>query len=156
MRFFSDFFPSIDNRTGGLSGAVPPVAACRVVLAFILCTSLSASGATASCPRPLAGATVEDPPELRSVNGTLEVTLHVKYQQTMLGEGPPRYCYVTDEGLESPTLRVAPGDQLIIHLHNDLPAWSNAGGSPSPEHAAPNDDCAGMAMDPSFTNLHFH
>jgi FtsP/CotA-like multicopper oxidase with cupredoxin domain len=104
----------------------------------------------------LAGATIENPPELRSTNGTLKVTLHVKYQQTMLGEGPPRYCYVTDEGVESPTLRVRPGDKLIIHLHNDLPAWSGAGGPASPSHATHHDDCAGMNMDPSFTNLHFH
>jgi FtsP/CotA-like multicopper oxidase with cupredoxin domain len=74
----------------------------------------------------------------------------------MLGEGPPRYCYVTDDGIESPTLRVIPGDKLIIHLHNDLPAWSDAGGSASPSHVEHNNDCAGMAMDPSFTNLHFH
>jgi FtsP/CotA-like multicopper oxidase with cupredoxin domain len=85
----------------------------------------------------------------------LEVSLHVKYQQTVVGEGPPRYCYVTDDGVESPTLRVFPGDKLIIHLHNDLPSWNESGGPASP-NGTQNNDCAAMALDPSFTNLHFH
>jgi len=110
----------------------------------------------AVCPRPIAGATVEDPAELRSRNGVLELGLHVRYQQTLVSEGPPRYCYVTDDGLESPTLRVHPGDRLIIHLHNDLPEWH---GYRAPQHEVqgmPNDDCNGTSMDPSVTNLHFH
>ena len=74
----------------------------------------------------------KDPPELRSQNGVLEVTLHFRYQVDAAGQGPPRYCYVTDEGMKSPTLRVHPGDQLIIHLHNDLP-----GGAAVPRPAMP-------------------
>ena len=31
-----------------------------------------------------------------------------------------RYCYLTDEGLHAPTLRVRPGDELIITLRNAL------------------------------------
>src|SRR5215831_18294501 len=34
------------------------------------------------CPRPVAGAEVENPPELRSKNGVLELRLHLRYQQT--------------------------------------------------------------------------
>ncbi len=110
----------------------------------------------AVCPRPIAGATVENPPELRSQNGVLEIGLHLRYQQTLASEGPPRYCYLTDDGLESPTLRVRPGDRLIIHLHNDLPEWH---GYRPPRHKMddmPKDDCSATSMDPSITNLHFH
>ncbi len=98
---------------------------------------------------------VENPPELRSQNGVLEIGLHLRYQQTLPSEGPPRYCYITDDGLESPTLRVHPGDRLIIHLHNDLPEWHGY----RPLHKMddmPKDDCAATSMDPSVTNLHFH
>ncbi len=115
-----------------------------------------AFAANAACPRPLAGATVENPPELRSQNGMLELSLHVRYQQTMVAEGPPRYCYVTDDGLESPTLRVHPGDRLIIHLHNDLPEWRDYRALQHEMPGAPNDDCNATSMDPSVTNLHFH
>src|SRR5262249_8343218 len=107
------------------------------------------------CPRPVAGAEVENPPELRSKNGVLELRLHLRYQQTIIGEGPPRYCYITDDGWESQTLRVHQGDRLIIHLRNELPKWQ---GYQPPVHHMPTDDpdCAPISMDPSVTNLHFH
>ncbi len=96
---------------------------------------------------------MQSPPELRSHNGVLEVSLHFKYQVTFAGQGPPRYCYVTDDGLESPTLRLHPGDRLIIHFHNDLaPAGP---GLPADQGTVMN-DCAAMAMTASMTNLHFH
>lgn len=116
---------------------------------------------SSACPRPLAGSVVAEPPERRSQNGVLEVTLHFKYQMTLLGEGPPRYCYITEGGLESPTLRVRPGDQLIIHFQNDPPPntatspgmqmpSSRAGGQ------ATEGDCSGGPMSAFVTNLHFH
>ncbi len=94
-------------------------------LMFLLWATLGFVGNSSAeqiCPRAALGSTVENPPELRSRNGVLEVTLHFRYQATAVGQGPPRYCYITDDGVESPTLRVHPGDQLILHLHNDLPA----------------------------------
>jgi len=129
-----------------------------LLLAILLAISCANAQNTApACPRPQAGATVENPPEVRSQNGVLEVSLHLRYQQTMVSEGPPRYCYVTDDGAESPTLRVRPGDRLIIHLHNDLPEWQ---GYRAPHHdTAPvshDADCDATSMDPSVTNLHFH
>ena len=143
--------------------SMPGVAGCGILiaawwlLAVLLATACAAQESRPLCPRPVAGATVENPPELRSRNGVLELGLHLRYQQTMASEGPPRYCYVTDDGLESPTLRVHPGDRLIIHLHNDLPEWH---GYRAPAHqmeAMPRDpDCNATSMDPSVTNLHFH
>ena len=130
----------------------------NAMLLAALFTFSSAAYAQANmvCPRPAAGAKVENPPEVRSQRGVLEVSLHLRYQLTLASEGPPRYCYVTDEGLESPTLRVHPGDQLIIHLHNDLPEWHGYHPAPHNMDDMPNDDCAGTSMDPSVTNLHFH
>jgi FtsP/CotA-like multicopper oxidase with cupredoxin domain len=116
-----------------------------------------------ACPRSAAGSTLQNPPELRSQNGVLEVSFHFRYQATTVGQGPPRYCYITDTGMESPTLRVHPGDQLIIHFHNDLPAaqmqpmkapmtMPPAAARQSSEQT----DCKAEAMDAAITNLHFH
>ena len=117
--------------------------------------SMHGQSSMAACPRPAAGSKMSAPPELWSHAGVLEFGLHIKYQQTVTGEGPPRYCYVTDDGLQSPTLHLFPGDQLIIHFHNDLPAW-NATPMPKPHVPSQDADCTMTRMDPSFTNLHFH
>src|SRR5579862_6512823 len=109
-----------------------------------------------ACPRPKSGETITNPPELRSSNGLLEVTLHLRYQQTMVVDGPPRYCYVTDDGQESPTLRVFPGDRLVIHLHNDLPEWTGYRPPRQNMQMTAHDDCDGGVMDSGVTNLHFH
>jgi FtsP/CotA-like multicopper oxidase with cupredoxin domain len=109
------------------------------------------------CPRPVAGGTVTAPPELKSHNGLLEVSLHFRYEAPPPSQGPPRYCYVTDDGLESPTLRVFPGDELIIHLHNDLsPGLSGPAMRHSAESMTEEADCNAAVMDSSVTNLHFH
>jgi FtsP/CotA-like multicopper oxidase with cupredoxin domain len=124
--------------------------------ALLAFSCLAYAESNATCPRLAAGAMVESPPELRSQNGLLEVALHLRYQQTLVNEGPPRYCYITDAGLESPTLRLHPGDHLIIHLHNDLPAWHGYRPAPHKTDDMPEDDCVATSMDPSVTNLHFH
>jgi len=114
------------------------------------------------CPRYAPGSIVQQPPELKSSNGVLEVTF--KFQTVVDANGINRFCFVTDGGAESPTLRVKPGDKLTIHFQNQL----SGGGPPSF-----NDSMAGEPMDPSFkdntginpchgvmnpnvTNLHFH
>ena len=142
------------RHSSQLSGGLFHVAS-WLLLVLLASTGAHAQASKAVCPRPAAGAIATDPPELRSQNGKLEVSLHLHYQQTLVSEGPPRYCFVTDNSLESPTLRVRPGDLLILHLYNDLPEWR---GYRPPQHEmqAPHDDCVPTSMDPSVTNLHFH
>ena len=135
-----------------------------LLLTFVSCFLFApfafASGppAAQTCPRPDVGSHVQNPPELRSQNGVLEVTLHFRYQATLAGQGPPRYCYATDDGLESPTLRLYPGDQLILHLHNDLPAsiLSQSHLPLTPAQRAEQTGCDASVMDGAMTNLHFH
>ncbi len=131
-----------------------------IVLWLLLMSSLFAFArdSVESCPRPLLGSAVQNPAELRSENGVLEVTLHFKYQATLSGQGPPRYCYVTDSGAESPTLRLHPGDRLILHLHNDLPAaiLSQAQMPQMPAQRTEQTGCNATMMDGAMTNLHFH
>jgi len=122
------------------------------------------------CARFSTGSVVSAPSELKSQNGVLEVTM--QFLATTDSQGLLRYCYVTSTGLEAPTLRVNPGDQLIIHFQNNLPANL----APAPENMAgmnmtlsANDKATAKAtpatstssacngaMSAAATNIHFH
>ena len=70
------------------------------------------------CPRPAVGAVVEQPEDLRSKDGVLRVELVVRSHRE--ADGTMRFCYVLGDGRQSPTLRVAPGDLLVLSLKNEL------------------------------------
>ncbi|KWV46263.1 copper oxidase [Bradyrhizobium macuxiense] len=114
------------------------------------------------CARPEPGSAVAEPTELRSRDGVLETDLSVHDEK--LPDGTSRYCYLTSDGKPSPTLRVKPGDQLVIHFKNDLvdldaatPAIDRAlAGAPICTAKKPVDPCESGAMTPVSTNLHFH
>jgi hypothetical protein len=72
------------------------------------------------CVRSRAGSVVEQPPALSSSNGVLNVRF--SYQQTTDSVGRLLHCFMTEEGLESPTLPVKPGDTLNITVTNNTPA----------------------------------
>jgi FtsP/CotA-like multicopper oxidase with cupredoxin domain len=77
-------------------------------------------------------------------------------QKIVGANGEVRYCYIDGNGDESPTLRVKPGDQIVLKLKNDLPAISTSGNM---AHAAGPLCSSGPmpgAMNASSTNLHFH
>jgi FtsP/CotA-like multicopper oxidase with cupredoxin domain len=116
------------------------------------------------CARFATGSNVSAPPELKSQNGVLEVTM--QFLTVVDSQGLTRYCYVTNTGLEAPTLRVNPGDQLIIHFTNLLPAPSSSSSSDNmagmkmtlssgDATASTNPACNGT-MSASATNIHFH
>ncbi len=147
-----------------------PVTMVRLLSLFAVALTLAAAGraqaqstdpADAICPRFAPGSVLPAPADLHSQNGVLELTL--LFKSTVDRAGLTRYCYVTDTGLESPTLHVNPGDELVIHFQNALPAGAAATSPAMPRmmhgHQAsdgPNNDCAGGAMGPATTNLHFH
>src|SRR6202012_2017622 len=122
-----------------------------------LAPSTGSDAADQVCARFAAGSIVSAPPELKSQNGVLEVTM--KFLTVTDSQGLVRYCYVTDTGLQAPTLRVNPGDQLIIHFQNDLPISANnmAGMkmSLSPKVTSSSTACNGT-MSATATNIHFH
>jgi FtsP/CotA-like multicopper oxidase with cupredoxin domain len=102
---------------------------------------------------------VEDPADVRSRNGVLEVTLTARNSRQ--ADGTTRYCYTDAEGRESPNLRVSPGDKVIIHLQNALTDEGTANhAAPQMHHHADakdaNDACTSGIMSPVSTNLHFH
>src|SRR5258705_238325 len=72
------------------------------------------------CPRLTAGSVVRQPPALFSSNGVLNVRF--SYQQTTDSVGRLLHCFMTDTGIEEPTLHVKPGDTLNIAVTNNTPA----------------------------------
>ena len=104
------------------------------------------------CPRPSPGAAVTPPADLRSSNGLLRVDFALR--TVVDGYGLTLYCYVTSDGAQSPTLRVHPGDEIVLNLKNELPA---ANGGPVHDHAHHQaNPCGRGVVTASSTNLHFH
>jgi FtsP/CotA-like multicopper oxidase with cupredoxin domain len=108
---------------------------------------------------------------LRSSHGVLNVELAVRDHRE--SDGTMRYCYVLPDGSQSPTLRLHPGDLLILKLRNELkgaPPQAKAGltgqaqgsqasvaNTPELHSATPSPDpCTSGMMSPTSTNLHFH
>jgi FtsP/CotA-like multicopper oxidase with cupredoxin domain len=119
----------------------------------------SATVAQHSCPRPQPGSTVEEPADVRSRSGVLEVTLTARNSRQ--ADGTARYCYTDAEGRESPNLRVSPGDEVVIHLKNALTDQGPASDAPPQMHhhadvENANRPCTSGIMGPLSTNLHFH
>ncbi len=139
-------------------------------LGFVCLVWFSAPGlaraqeAAAACPRPAPGSVVPEPAELRSREGVLRVDLTIR--NVPGPKGGNRYCYLLPDGAQSPTLRVHPGDLLILRLKDaltdDTPPASAAPAPPvhaahlPAAAAAAGDPCTSGAMTPTATNLHFH
>lgn len=116
---------------------------------FSKLTSPATASTTAAdrvCARYKAGSTVSNPPVLESQNGALEVT--IGFYAVTDSQGLVRYCYVTNNGIEAPTLVVDPSDnltgtgqvQLTVNTTpadpassklNHRPGWLAAGGGAS-------------------------
>jgi FtsP/CotA-like multicopper oxidase with cupredoxin domain len=134
-----------------------------VTLSSISCSSLRAQQLPENpCPRPAVGSQVPEPEDLRSQNGVLQVDLTVHNYVT--SSGTTLYCYSYGNGVQSPNLRLKPGDLLILNLKNALsdPAPSVAqSGSAHLAHSKNTsnprpDPCLSGAMTSTATNLHFH
>ena len=111
------------------------------------------------CTRPQAGSVVSQPADLRSKNGVLKVNLAI--HDFTEADGSTRYCYIDENGDESPTLRANPGDLVIIHLKNDLTNLHPGADTTyhPPMHMGIQQDkkrCTDGGMTPTSTNLHFH
>jgi FtsP/CotA-like multicopper oxidase with cupredoxin domain len=113
------------------------------------------SKADNGCFRGAPGSVVPEPADLRSHDGQLKVELRLR--SSVDSQGQARYCYVDQDGNQSPTLRVKPGDRVTLRLHNELPASAQMHGMAAHPDAMEK-DCANStaAMSASSTNLHFH
>ena len=96
----------------------------RAVLLVGLCgiSLLRASAQLPACPaRPLPGSAVNNPLDLYSQNGVLSVDLLM--QDLIDVNGFTHYCYIylyQGQQIEAPTLRLNPGDTLVMNLTNNL------------------------------------
>jgi FtsP/CotA-like multicopper oxidase with cupredoxin domain len=107
------------------------------------------------CPRPEIGSAVEQPAELHSLHGVLEANLTARNAPG--ANNSSRFCYTDAAGRESPTLRVLPGDLVILHLTNALTDDSHAVHMAGHAHArASEPSCTSARMSLVSTNLHFH
>ncbi len=106
--------------------------------------------ASNTCPQLPPGASVRPPAELRSSNGKLHVDFSLRTSIDVYGLH--LYCYVYQEKVFNPTLRVHPGDEVILNLKNELPP--EAAGVH--EHPGSAQSCAAGPMTASSTNVHFH
>src|SRR5580658_5524738 len=128
-------------------------------LAFFPQSAFAQKMPTDICARPSLGSVVPEPEDLRSQNGILKVNLTVR-RVSEAGK-PDRFCYVAEDGSESPTLRLHPGDLLILNLKNDLAdasllAAADAHANNHRSSAKTSDPCTSGSMTLTSTNLHFH
>jgi len=117
-----------------------------------------------NCPlRPTAGSIVVDPMSLSSQNGALSLALTERNATD--SQGFTHYCfdYSTANGdIESPTLRLNPGDTLTLDLTNQLNVIGpNAADHSHMEGMASSgtdstDPCKSQVANLNTTNLHFH
>ena len=131
------------------------------LLAGLVAASGSAralAGEPETCPRPAAGSAVREPQDLRSEQGVLKLDLRMRNARQP--DGSMRYCYLLDDGQQSPTLRLKPGDLLILRLSNQLSAGSEAPAAAAAHvhhgMAPGSGPCTSGAMTLTATNLHFH
>jgi FtsP/CotA-like multicopper oxidase with cupredoxin domain len=126
--------------------------------------SRAAAGTQDPCSRAAPGSTVPEPRDLHSDHGVLKVDLSI--HDFKESDGSTRYCYLLPDGSVAPTLRLHPGDLLVLHLQNDLVDVAAAQGQASStqhshnhEHGPavkPADPCSSDVMTAVSTNLHFH
>ncbi|MFZ0500799.1 MAG: multicopper oxidase domain-containing protein [Steroidobacteraceae bacterium] len=127
------------------------------------------------CPRPAPGSVVQQPKDLRSHNGVLKLDLTIHDFKEK--DGSVRYCYLLPDGTQSPTLRLHPGDLLILHLTDRLvdlqtavagaqavPGSATTAAAPTAPamkmtmhmKRASSDPCTRRTMSAVATNIHFH
>ena len=106
-------------------------------------------------PCPAAAlSTIESPRELRSRNGRLQLTLGLR--NSIDSTGHMEYCYVDEYGDRSPTLRVRPGDLIVLIFKNELSFPPTTPSTAQHTHSAEQSDCSFATMNRGATNLHFH
>jgi FtsP/CotA-like multicopper oxidase with cupredoxin domain len=107
-----------------------------------------------TCPRPAVGSIVSEPQDLKSQNGVLRVNL--AFRNFVDPNGQVRYCYVSEDGSQSPNLRLHRGDLLILSLKNELSLGGRSAAVSAHLHSASAACAGGGEMTASATNLHFH
>lgn len=126
------------------------------VVLFLLTPILGLAQQSEPCPRFNIGSVITQPQDLYSFRGRLELAL--TYNTRLDTSGNTLYCFTTPAGQQSPTLHIHPGDELIIHLKNQLPPGAVMTMATIPEMSmipAAN-TCGTSAMTTNSVNIHYH
>ena len=132
------------------------------LLFVVLIISLMTAVAAAQCPdRIPPGTVIPDTLSLSSTSGTLRAELKMRHSVDFGGYTHYCYNYATDQGdIESPTLRLNPGDQLVLDLKNRIQTDESdtmTGMSGMDMSGAPGTTCGDTGnVTISSTNVHFH
>ncbi|HEY4772100.1 MAG TPA: multicopper oxidase domain-containing protein [Steroidobacteraceae bacterium] len=138
----------------------------KVSMALLLCAvgSGQALAQSGSCPaRPGPGSVVQNPLDLYSSSGVLSAAFTLQSEVANFLE--ECYVYQASSGaVESPTLRLNPGDRLELSLTNRLsyvpPARpgqaAHASMTGMSDRSQANNPCTGGTMTATSTNIHFH
>jgi FtsP/CotA-like multicopper oxidase with cupredoxin domain len=128
----------------------------RWLLAALTCGF--AWGAAAQCPsRPASGTVVQDALSIYPQNGVLNAGLDMGYSVDTYGYSHYCYKYETSTGtVESPTLRLNPGDQLILGVQDSIPTGSPSAMSGMDMSSLPGACGDGGDATLQSTNVHFH
>src|SRR5664279_3424327 len=105
----------------------------KLGLVALVCGFSLCAAAQMCPPRPVPGAPISNPLDLYSQNGTL--TLNLDLRSEIGSTGFTHYCFVyinNGTPVEAPTLRLNPGDRLIINFTNNITAIGRA---PKSRHA---------------------
>ena len=106
------------------------------------------------CPAETQGGVLLEPSSRRSKNGILKLSLSVRSSTDILGH--VHYCYIDELGNENPTLRVVPGDMLVVRLKNQISVPAAAVKKYKVAEGNHRNPCNGGIMSQFATNLHFH
>jgi len=119
---------------------------------------------TIDCPRNSPGSVVSEPVNLRSHDGVLSVSISLR--NSVDANGNALYCYIDSNGNQAPTLRLHPGDTLVLTLRNEISFPPSSSSAKAQAHAqlhaivtgasAMSNPCVGGLMTAFDTNLHFH
>jgi len=121
-----------------------------LTLCLIACPfATGRTGSSETCTAGSVAGAIDSPKEIRSHHGVLRADL--TFRNAADANGNMQYCYLDKSGNRSPTLRVNPGDWVILKLKNELTVGNNGDRrNPHPRSACD------MLMTPDVTNLHFH
>jgi FtsP/CotA-like multicopper oxidase with cupredoxin domain len=115
--------------------------AMRALLLMLL--SINSCSVASPCTRFNPGEFAREPAQVSSTLGFLDIRM--EYSAGLGSDGNIQYCYLTQDGIESPTLLLWPGDRLRLTLTNLVYNQSYSG----PIAAA-------AAAANYATNIHFH
>jgi FtsP/CotA-like multicopper oxidase with cupredoxin domain len=132
----------------------------RIYSKYLLAVSLCgfALAAAAQCPaRPGAGTVVQDALSLYSLNGVLNASFDMGYSVDSAGYSHYCYKYQTSTGpVEAPTLRLNPGDQLMLGVKDSIPNEKTSKMSGMDMSSPPGACGDGGTATLQSTNVHFH